>query len=585
MKAQPEMRADIQAAIRAAIRAEGLTRYFKGIPAVQNLTFSVERGEIFGLVGPDGAGKSTTLRLLAGILEPDAGEAWVDGLHTLRDSESLKARIGYMSQRFGLYPDLSVEENLHFYTRIFGTQVSSERKAEILDFTGLAPFKTRRAEALSGGMKQKLGLACTLIHAPSIIFLDEPTNGVDPVSRMEFWRLLHALKGEGVTLVLSTAYMDEAERCDKVALLQEGHVLTWGSLDHVKSLVHQRIQEVRCADPRFAAQVLKSAGCHVVLFGDRLHVLEADQAALASLLTEKGIKLAGLREVAPSLEDVFVLQPMQSRKIQSETEDTELQLQRSQRETKGAENEVALSVRGLSRHFGDFVAVDGIDLEVERGEIFGFLGPNGAGKSTTIRMLCGLLEPTSGTGHVAGLDLYLQRENIKAHIGYMSQKFSLYEDLTVEENIDFYSGIYQLSKNQRAERKAWVLEMADLKDQRKRLTRELPGGFKQRLSLGCALLHEPPLLFLDEPTSGVDPISRRHFWDLIHEMADTGITVFVTTHYMEEADYCDRLALIYNGRIQALGRPSELKAQTGQSSMEGVFVALMEQTTNLGEAR
>lgn len=580
--------------MKPAILAEGLSRHFKSVQALQGMDLRVEQGEIFGLVGPDGAGKSTTLRLLATLLEPTTGNAWVDGLHIQKDAEAIKARIGYMSQRFGLYPDLSVEENLIFYTRIFGTQVSPARKNEILDFTGLAPFKTRRADALSGGMKQKLGLACTLIHAPRIIFLDEPTNGVDPLSRQDFWRLLRALKSEGVTLMLSTAYMDEAERCDKVALLQAGKVLAWGNLNQVKGRVTHRILEVRCTEPRKAAQTLKSKGFHVVLFGDRLHVMQQNQATLAGIFAEAGIETEAMREIEPSLEDVFVL--LEPQRTQRKTEDTELEPQhrnhgeprggqRTQRKAEDAEDGSALSIRGLSRQFGDFVAVDGLDLDVKRGEIFGFLGPNGAGKSTTIRMLCGLLEPTSGSGTIVGLDLLKAREAIKQRIGYMSQKFSLYEDLTVEENIDFYSGIYQLPKASKVSRKAWVLEMAHLEKYGKILTRKLPGGLKQRLSLGCALLHEPPLLFLDEPTSGVDPVNRRNFWELIHQMAGQGITVFVTTHYMEEADYCDRLALIHNGRIQALGRPGELKKQTGQSHMEGVFIKLMTQPRKGAEAR
>jgi ABC-2 type transport system ATP-binding protein len=223
--------------------------------------------------------------------------------------------------------------------------------------------------------------------------------------------------------------------------------------------------------------------------------------------------------------------------------------------------ELAVTLRNLERRFGDFVAVNRINLDVRRGEIFGFLGPNGAGKSTTIRMLCGLLEPTSGQGTVAGFDILTQREAIKLSIGYMSQKFSLYDDLTVEENIDFYSGIYRIPREKKAQRKTWVLEMARLMGHRKTLTGQLPGGWKQRLSLGCALLHEPQVLFLDEPTSGVDPLSRRTFWDLIYEMAGLGVTVFVTTHYMEEAEYCDRLALIYRGEMVALGTPAEMKGR------------------------
>ena len=500
-----------------AITISNLTKSFADLTAVDDLNLTIPKGELFGLVGSDGAGKTTTLRMLTGVLDASSGAATVLGC-PCHDLEPVRSHIGYMSQRFGLYPDLTVMENIRFHADIFGVPKGewTARAERLLAMSGLQPFVKRRAGALSGGMKQKLGLCCALIHTPTVLFLDEPTNGVDPVSRRDFWRILDTLLAEGVTIVVATAYLDEAERCHRVGLLHHGRLLACETPQNLKAL----------ADP----------------------VVEH-----------------------PSLEDVFIT-------VMGEGADTAVK-RRPAPDLRSAAPAVTLD--GLTRSFGDFIAVNKISLAVPKGEIFGFLGPNGAGKSTTIRMLCGILEPSSGDGQVAGYDVATQAELIKENIGYMSQKFSLYEDLTVAENIAFYGGIYRLPAKQLAERADWVIEMAGLTERRHSKAGELSAGWRQRLALGCALLHKPPIIFLDEPTAGVDPLNRRRFWQLIHHLAADGVTVFVTTHYMDEAEYCDRLALIYRGELVAIGTPQELKQQRVVDgllpSLEQVFIDLIEE--------
>jgi len=558
-----------------AIRMEQLTKSFNSLRAVDGLTLNIVEGEIFGLVGPDGAGKTTTMRLLTGIMEPTSGDAWVAGHHIVKEAEALKEDIGYMSQRFGLYPDLTVMENIEFYADIYGVpgEGRQERIDRLLAFSNLTPFKKRLAGNLSGGMKQKLGLACVLIHTPKVLFLDEPTNGVDPASRRDFWRILYQLLREKVTIFISTAYLDEAERANRVGLLHRGRLLAVGTPDEVKKLMRGTILEIRSADPRKATALLREQlpGISVGLFGDRVHIVTDDPGTAAKqaedVLIAAGLKAEEIRPIEPALEDVFISvlgeggKSLQWRGKPAAT---------SQQQDAGATHgdamdrvgtDKAVVVKDLERRFGSFVAVNRISFQVAKGEIFGFLGPNGAGKSTTIRMLTGILAPSSGSGTVAGFDVRTEAEKIKAHIGYMSQKFSLYEDLTVEENIDFYSGIYRLAADKRQARKEWVIEMAGLQEHRHSRTAILSGGWKQRLALGCAILHEPPIIFLDEPTSGVDPISRRQFWNLIYELAGRGVTVFVTTHHMDEAEYCDRIALIYRGELIAIGSPEVLKTE------------------------
>ncbi len=499
------------------IITKNLTKRFGDLIAVDSLNLSVAQGELVGLVGSDGAGKTTTLRMLTGVMDPTEGEARVLGCLTTK-LDSVQGEIGYMSQQFGLYPDLTVTENIRFYADLFDVPTAERqaRSRQLLDFSGMTPFTSRLAGRLSGGMKQKLGLCCALIHKPKLLLLDEPTNGVDPVSRRDFWRILQDLRADGVTIVVATAYLDEAERCDRVGLLHNGRLMACNTPDKLKEQVRDIV-------------------------------------------------------TAPTLEDVFMV--MMGAEQQSPL------LKRSYPDLELARPSVSLD--NLTKRFGEFTAVDRVSLIVPRGQIFGFLGPNGAGKSTTIRMLWVILPPTSGAGQVAGFDIATEPERIKENIGYMSQRFSLYGDLTVEENIAFYAGVYRLPPAKRQERTEWVIEMAGLTERRRSNAGDLSGGWRQRLALGCAMLHEPPIIFLDEPTSGVDPLSRRKFWELIYTLAEGGVTVFVTTHYMDEAEYCDRLALIYRGELVAVGTPKELKRSrtvVGElPSLEDVFIGLIEE--------
>ena len=546
-----------------AIVADKLTKTFGELTAVDELQLKVFPGEIFGLVGPDGAGKSTSLRMLASIMDPDSGSATMAGFDTKSNSAAVKDHLAYMSQKFGLYPDLTVGENINFYADLYGMSRKGRTKRieELLDFSNMRPFIHRPAGKLSGGMKQKLQLVCALIHTPKILLLDEPTNGVDPVSRRDFWRILGKLREDDVAVLVTTAYLDEAERCDRVGLIDEGRLLAVGTPAEIKMLMEGSILAIRSDQAREIVSLLvaQAFSKSVNLFGDTIHLvcdhIRETEREVTRLLGEKKLHFQQMREIKPSLEDVFVSL------LGGKSKETTTSSLTTFAPAHGKEDIPAVEVEGLTRRFGTFTAVDDVNFRVQKGEIFGFLGPNGAGKSTTIRMLCGLLAPSSGSGWVGGYDIGTEAEQIKKNIGYMSQKFSLYEDLTVEENIDFYGGIYGLRSKRLEERKVWALTMAGLTEHRKRLTRILSGGWKQRLALACAILHEPPIIFLDEPTSGVDPISRRRFWDLIYNMADQGITVFVTTHYMEEAEYCDRIALIYNGKMIAIGSPMELKTR------------------------
>ena len=583
---------------KPAIHAVNLTKQFDGIVAVDSLSLDVQPGEIFGLVGPDGAGKSTTLRMLSSILDPTEGDAWIAGYNVGSEQGGVKDSIAYMSQRFGLYLDLTVQENIHFYADLYG--VPEKGRAghidELLDFSNMRPFMRRLTGNLSGGMKQKLQLVCALIHTPKVLLLDEPTNGVDPVSRRDFWRILYQLLRQDVAILVTTAYLDEAERCNRVGLLDRGKLLATGTPGEVKKLMRGRILEIRSPQAKLVSKILrKHLECKSVeVFGANVHVvgddIDAIEGGAKRLLDEAGLAYEEMREQVASLEDVFV-------NVLGDTDEEpgyHVPLTRDDSRPAGSEEEesdngVAVKVEKLTRRFGNFVAVDEVSFEVSRGEIFGFLGPNGAGKSTTIRMLCGLLQPSDGDGTVMGYDINRQPEQIKRNIGYMSQKFSLYEDLTVAENIDFYGGIYGLGGSRLESRKDWAIEIAGLAEHRDSLTGILSGGWKQRLALACAILHEPRIVFLDEPTSGVDPISRRRFWDLIYEMADSGVTVFVTTHYMEEAEYCDRVALIYHGRIIAMGTPAELKTERMHEQILNVRCAqpqnVMERIAELPEVR
>ncbi|MCK6584748.1 MAG: ATP-binding cassette domain-containing protein [Anaerolineales bacterium] len=555
------------------IKTQGLSKTYgfgaKKVEAVRGLDLEVRRGEIFGLVGPDGAGKTTTMQMLCGILTATSGQATVAGVDVLKNPDGLGGRIGYMSEGFTLYGSLSVRENLDFFADLYKVPDDQREKriSDLLRFTRLEKAGERRAENLSGGMKKKLALACAITYSPQVLFLDEPTTGVDPVSRRDFWLLLNDFLEQGITVFVSTPYMDEAERFHRVAFMHQGQIIASDTPTALRSSLNGEMLDLLAKPQADAVKSLRlhPRASHVQVFGERLHLLvenqKQDLPVLTSDLSNQNIHISDVRHTTPSLEDVFVAllekQTVDRRPLTMDIQTSSVHCPLS---------DIAVSVSGLTKTFGDFTAVNNISFRVKEGEIFGFLGPNGSGKTTTIRMLCGLLAPTSGKGMVAGRDILTQQSAIKSEIGYMSQKFSLYNDLTVEENLDFYAGVYGLTNSHLTSRKHWALEMAGLTGRERAMTRDLSGGWKQRLALGCSILHEPSILFLDEPTSGVDPISRRAFWDLIFGLSSRGVTVFVTTHYMDEAEHCNTLGLIYNGRMIAQGSPADLRSnmQIGQ---------------------
>ncbi len=545
----------------AAVSAHGLSKHFGRVTALDRIDLEVGAGEMFGLVGPNGAGKTTLLRILATLLTPSGGSATVLGHDVARNSAQLLPQIGYVSQEFTLYASLTVEENLDFFAEVYRVRssVRSERKRELLAWSRLTKFRDRPAGKLSGGMQKKLHLCSTLIHEPAVLLLDEPTAGVDPVSRRELWETLHDLVARGLTLVVATAYMDEAEQCRRVALMQSGRILACETPDALRAGMQETLWEVQGPSLQAVTQRLARAeiAARVHLKGDRLQVMIPGELgaaqARAKLLAAAGTH-GDVTQLLPTTEDVFV--SMMSQAASATRQGVGDFSRIGTAKGRGAP---AVRLQGLTKRFGDFIAVDDVSLVVERGEIFGFLGPNGSGKTTTIRMLCGLLRPSAGRGEVLGEDIARQGRRVRSRIGYMSQRFSLYDELTVMENLVFFGEGYDVPPRRLAERIETVLEMAGLASERRRLARELSGGTKQRLALGCAILHDPELLFLDEPTAGVDPLARRDFWKLIGKCAELGTTVFVTTHYLDEAEYCHRVGFLHHGRLVASGRPQELK--------------------------
>ncbi len=552
-----------------AVRVSRFHKRYRKTTAVREVSLTIASGEVYGLIGPDGAGKSSLMKAIAGVLSYEGGR--VEVLGTTVDSEAaaerIKARIGFMPQGLGLnlYPELSIEENIDFFAQL--RQVPPEqlaaRKERLLAMTRLAPFRSRRMKLLSGGMKQKLGLVCTLIHEPDLVILDEPTTGVDPVSRRDFWSILaELLRERGITALVSTAYLDEAARFHHLSLMYGGEAITDGTPDTILESVPGSMVRVK-AEPQVEALArLHAHFSQVEAVGDTLRVFvegetpEAAQAAVREQLA--GLKLERLEAVDPELEDAFIALLYRRGLVASESDRPTL----APDPGPAAENSenIAIQARGLTRDFGNFRAVDHVDFCVRQGEIFGLLGANGAGKTTAIKMLTGILEPTAGEGRVAGADMRHASQTIKQRIGYMSQAFSLYRDLTVLENIRLYASIYAVPGPRRAERIQWVVDMAGLSGVENRLAADLPMGIRQRLALGCALVHRPRVLFLDEPTSGVDPIGRRRFWDILVQLARTrGVAILVTTHYMSEADHCDHLALMYAGRVIADASPAALK--------------------------
>lgn len=554
------------------------------IMALDAINARVLAGVITGLIGPDGAGKTTLMRLAAGLLVPDEGRITVLGLDATRDSLAVQASIGYMPQRFGLYEDLSVQENLDLYADLQGVPKGQRppRYRELMRMTGLAPFTSRLAGRLSGGMKQKLGLACTLVHPPSLLLLDEPTVGVDPVSRRELWNIVYRLvREEGTSVLLSTAYLDEAERCHEVIMLHEGRLLGQRPPKEFSETLEGHTYTVAAPglNKRNVQKTLAAGDAVIdaVIQGERVRlVLDSDRPPRIQELLP-GADDAWLKPVPPRFEDSFIAM-LRSKADESEHKAAGNAIVQDRRINR---KERVIEVRDVARRFGDFYAVKDVSFDVRQGEVFGLLGANGAGKSTTFRMLCGLLPASEGKLLVAGLDLRRAAAAARARIGYMSQRFSLYGNLSVQQNLNFFSSVYGLSGKHRAERISRVLEQFDLTAQADATSGDLPLGFKQRLAMACALMHEPGILFLDEPTSGVDPLARREFWHRINELAEQGVTVLVTTHFMEEAEYCDRLAIMSAGKILALGAPADIKeqavsAENPEPSMEDAFINLIQ---------
>ena len=540
-----------------AIRVRGLEKRYGALEAVRGIDLDVGLGEIFGLIGPDGAGKTTTFQVLGGLLPPSGGHAQLLG-RVPRDAREL---VGYLTQAFSLYPDLSVAENLRYVGALRRVPLAEieARGRHYLQMFDLARFTGRLAGRLSGGMKQKLALACALIAEPRILLLDEPTTGVDPVSRREFWDALVELGSRGITILLATPYLDEAERCHRVALMHRGRIRQVGTPDELRRglglerlVVHA--EELRRAEARLAGV---PGLVDVQRFGDRLDVMVRDdqgERTVRDALEAHGIAVRDVRRATPTLENAFV---SLLRQLEGEARVPEFPGRRADGRPAEA---VAIGARGLGKAFGGFVAVKDVDLEIRHGEIYGLLGANGAGKTTTIKMLCGLLGPTDGEIQLAGERAELRSERVRREIGYMSQKFSLYDDLSITENLDFFAGVYGVPRERREAWKRWVLAFAGLEGRGQELTGRLPGGWKQRVAFGAAIMHEPRILFLDEPTSGVDPLARRSFWALINRLADQGTAILVTTHYLEEAEQCNRLGLMVAGTLVAEGTPTGIKA-------------------------
>ena len=570
------------------VRIEGLTKAFAadGPAAIRSLTTEIGAGQVTGLVGPDGAGKTTLIRLIAALLTPSAGRIEVLGLDVTTQGPAIHDTIGYMPQRFGLYEDLTVMENLRLYADLRGLPDSARQATyeRLLSFTDLARFPDRLAGALSGGMKQKLGLACAMLRSPKLLLLDEPSVGVDPISRRELWRMVYALIDQGVGVIWSTAYLDEAENCAEVIVMDAGRALYQGDPKAMTATMAGRVYRAQGAGAGRRALLARALTdkqvIDGVMQGEAIRLVMAEGAAAPEPSAIGAPEGTTIEAAAPRFEDAFVaaLGGMPKRTLAV-----------PERKDIGGDGVAPVEAKNLTRRFGAFTAADHISFSIKRGEIFGLLGPNGAGKSTTFKMMCGLLRPSEGAALVDGLDLYKAPSAARARLGYMAQKFSLYGDLSARQNLEFFAGAYGLSGARRRAAVEHVIETFDLGPYAKTNAGELPLGFKQRLALSAAIMHEPPVLFLDEPTSGVDPLTRREFWAYINAMVGRGVTVMVTTHFMDEAEYCDRVALIYRGRSIAIGAPEELQASVRTAerpapTLEDAFIALVEKSEAAQEA-
>ena len=560
------------------VQVRNLEKRFHGKPALRNLSFCIPSGRITGLVGPDGAGKTTLLRLLAGLMDADSGEILVNDEDIHSPAEKRKGFIGYMPQKFGLYEDLTVLENLRLYSDLLGVDRSKEKMLfdEMLTFTGLGTFTGRLAGNLSGGMKQKLGLACALLGHPRLLLLDEPGVGVDPISRRELWRMVRSLMGAGMTVLWSTSYLDEAENCDKVLLLDEGKILFDGFPSELTGRLTGRVwllKNFEGSRRSVLQQVLRENGIvDGVIQGRGIRIVASKETGRETIASIAAKHSGTAESVRPRFEDAFIDVSGGGPGGDSALAERMPAL--------NADGAIVVEAEGLTKKYGTFTAAENITFQIRRGEIFGLLGPNGAGKSTTFKMMCGLLRPTSGTGRIAGEDLRKSASAARRHLGYMAQKFSMYDGLSLYQNMKFFSGIYGLRGREQKEKIERMTEVFNFKDHLSENARDLSLGYKQRLALACAMMHDPVVLFLDEPTSGVAPVTRREFWTHINNIVEKGVTVMVTTHFMDEAEYCDRIALIYRGRAIAIGTPDELKAMVAnphlpEPTMEDAFIELV----------
>lgn len=563
----------------------------RNVKALDGISLEIAPGSVNGLLGPDGAGKTTLIRLAAGLLSPDQGRISVLGMDSVRQARDIQAAISYMPQQFGLYEDLSVQENLNLYADLQGVNKQQRKEVfpKLMEMTGLAAFTSRLAGRLSGGMKQKLGLACTLLKTPKLLLLDEPTVGVDPLSRRELWEIVDSqVKERQLTVLMSTAYLDEAEQCDQVFILLDGHMLGQGP---PQSFTEKAKNNAWLLTPKQGADSQPPRHLQSMLFKEPGVADATLQAGKVRLVTTEGalpketlatIKAPRPKQTPPVFEDGFMLLLQEKAAQQDAGGELDVNVatpETSKKSSTTSPNGTAISVQGLERRFGDFYAVRDLTFNVGRGEIFGLLGPNGAGKSTTFRMLCGLLPASDGKLEVAGADLRKAAAKARQHVGYMAQKFSLYAQLTVKENLHFFAKAYGLHGKRNKERISWAMEHLDLHKEAESTTGELPFGIKQRLALACALMHEPDILFLDEPTSGVDPLARRQFWQRINSLSEQGVTVIVTTHFMEEAEYCDKMLIMMQGRLLAMGTPDEIRARTDKkdATVEDAFIHLVEE--------
>ena len=581
--------------------------YSKGDEVLHGIDMHVKAGELFGLIGPDGAGKTTIMQILSGVLAYDEGTVQIAG----KEARHAHKEIGYVTQQFSLYPDLSIEENLRYIAGMHDVSHHKfeERKERFLSLTGLSRFADRLARQLSGGMKQKLALCCALITQPKLLLLDEPTSGVDPVSRKEFWDLVKEFASEGTATIAATAYFDEAELCDRVALVYEGRIERCGSpADLKKSMAVKRLQ-IYTKDPAGVELLLRNnlaknqvqsenqknqkdqSIIDLYSLGSRVDVIATDihkaESAIRSSLSQSEYSTEEIRPAKLSMENVFLLsllqkghrpkQPFSMPRIKNDGLRSRKAESSALGDKHGYENkpdntQIAIEARKLCKSFGDFDAVKNLDLKVAYGEIYGLLGANGAGKTTTIQMLCGLYEITDGQVFLAGKQPKLNDAQLRKKIGYMSQKFTLYPDLSVIENLEFFSTIYGVSRKHRKEKIDWVIDACGLQGQENDLIANMPGGWRQRVAFGASVMHEPEILFLDEPTSGVDPVARRELWHMIRDFARQGTAIIVSTHFLDEAEYCNRLGLMVDGDLIIEDSPEQLKTRENTDSLEEAFI-------------